>query len=66
MCFSEEIFSDARRAPHFVLLLLRLLAAAHLDRDNLNAGTGNGILNVPSIIEKSDKQADLHLNTQGQ
>lgn len=66
MCFSEEIFSDARRAPHFVLLLLWLFAAAHLDRDNLNASSGSGILNVPSIIEKSDKQADLHLNTQGQ
>lgn len=44
-----------------------VVAVTHLDRDNLNADYA-GIkwnLNVLNIIEKSDKQEDLHLNRPG-
>lgn len=42
-----------------------VVAVTHLDRDNLGADYTHrkGNLNVLNIIEKSDKQEDLHLNT---
>ena len=65
-CWCSDSFCIFDCASHTFLVLL-LVAVTHLDRHNLDVEHTHSKLNwnALNIIEKSDKQEDLHLNSQG-
>lgn len=64
-CWIDFVWCKTRSTRCFAAVVV--VDVTHLDRNNLSADYTNKKqnLNVQNIIEKSDKQEDLHLNTQG-